>query len=396
MVTSHEGRGEPGAAARRDGEGATAAGGAEREGFAGSVTEAVERLKQLHGREQRGVLYVGIDLGTSRTAVATSTGIRCSVSSFVGYPRDMVARKALQRDVLFGDEALRHRLSVDLYRPLEHGVIKYSDGPGGASPLEVERNMQAAKDLIKHAVSLARPRGDELIYGVIGCPAQASIRNKQCIIEAAREVLDSVVICSEPFAVAYGLDILEDALVIDIGAGTVDLCRMKGAMPDETDQITNRFAGDFIDRELYRRLRERLPDAQFTIHQIKALKERYAFVTEHAEPVFATFPVRGKPRRFDVTEELRTACRSIIPPMIEGIEQLIGTFDPEFQERLRHNVVLGGGGSQIRGLGDYLEEALAEYGGARVRMVEEPVYAGANGALAIARDMPEDTWEELR
>ncbi|RME76106.1 MAG: hypothetical protein D6776_01860 [Planctomycetota bacterium] len=363
--------------------------------FDASVSKAVERLKTIEGQRQRGVLYVGIDLGTSRTAVATSTGIRASVSSFVGYPRDMVARKALGKDVLFGDEALRHRLSLDLYRPLEHGVIKFSDGADGVAPEEIERNMQAARDLIQHAVSLARPTGGELIYGVIGCPAQASIRNKQCIIEAAREVLDSVVICSEPFAVAYGLDLLEDALVIDIGAGTVDLCRMKGAMPDETDQITNRFAGDHVDRELYRRLKARLPEAQFTIHQIKRLKERYAFVSEQSRPVVATFTVRGKPRRFDVTDDMREACRSIIPPMVTGVEELIGTFDPEFQEVLRHNIVLGGGGSQIAGLGDYLEQALEEYGGARVRMVEEPVFAGANGALAIAKDMPEDTWEEL-
>jgi rod shape-determining protein MreB len=360
-----------------------------------SVSKAVERLKSIEGNRQRGVLYIGIDLGTSRTAVATSTGIRASVSSFVGYPKDMVARKALGRDVLFGDDALRHRLSLDLYRPLEHGVIKYSDGADGASDLEVTRNMQSARDLIQHAVSLARPRGGELIYGVIGCPAQASIRNKQCIIEAAREVLDSVVICSEPFAVAYGLDILEDALVIDIGAGTVDLCRMKGAMPDETDQITNRFAGDHVDRELFRRLKARLPEAQFTIHQVKRLKERYAFVTDESRPVIATFPVRGKPRRFDITDDMREACRSVIPPMVAGVEELVGTFDPEFQETLRNNIVLGGGGSQISGLGDYLEDALSEYGGAKVRMVEEPVYAGANGALAIAKDMPEDTWEDL-
>jgi rod shape-determining protein MreB len=363
--------------------------------IAGSVADTVAKLKELEAKRERGVLYVGIDLGTSRTSVAASNGVRATVWSFVGYPKDLVSRKALKKDVLFGKEALDNRLSVDLYRPLEKGVIKYSDGANGASEAEVERNMQAAKDLVKHAISLARPRKDELIYGVIGCPAQASIRNKQSIIEAAREVLDSVVICSEPFAVAYGLDVLTDALVIDIGAGTTDLCRMKGAMPDETDQITNSFAGDFVDQELFRLLKERCTGAQFTIHQVKELKERYSFVDELSQPVRIMLPVGGKPRQFDITAEVRKACISIVPPMVEAVEKLVATFDPEFQPRIRNNILLGGGGSQIHGLGRAIEEALQEYGGGRVRTVEEPVYAGANGALAIAQDMPEDTWEQL-
>ena len=361
-----------------------------------SVADTVARLKEIEARREKGVLYIGIDLGTSRTSVAASNGVRATCWSFVGYPRDLVSRKALKKDMLFGKEALDNRLSVDLYRPLEKGVIKFSDSSDGTSDAEVEKNMQAAKDLVKHAISLAKPRKEELIYGVIGCPAQASIRNKQSIIEAAREVLDSVVICSEPFAVAYGLNVLTDALVIDIGAGTTDLCRMKGAMPDESDQITNSFAGDHVDQHLFNLLRERCKGAQFTIHQVKELKERHAFVDDIAQPVRWTFPVDGKPRQFDVTNEIRDACRSIVPPMVEAVERLVATFDPEFQSRIRNNILLGGGGSQIRGLGRAIETHLQEYGGGKVFTVEEPCYAGANGSLAIAQDMPEDTWEQLR
>jgi rod shape-determining protein MreB len=34
-------------------------------------------------------------------------------------------------------------------------------------------------------------------------------------------------------------------------------------------------------------------------------------------------------------------------------------------------------------------------GGGHVTTVEEPVYAGANGALKIAHDMPKEFWEQL-
>lgn len=345
---------------------------------------------------ERGILYVGIDLGTSQTVISASNGVRDVVESFVGYPSDLVSRKLLERDVLFGRDALKNRLSLQMYRPLEKGVIKFSDDAAGATAEDVEGNLEAAKALVQHVVSLANPEPTDLVYGVIGCPAQASIRNKQSIIEAAREVLDSVVICSEPFAVAYGLGSLAGALVIDIGAGTTDLCRMKGAMPDEQDQVTLDEAGDFIDEQLFRLFKERCGGAQFNLNMVKEIKERHAFVTDSTEPVIVTFPVRGKPVEFDVTEEVRSACRMIIDPIVDAMEELIGSFDPEFQAALRSNVVLAGGGSRIFGLDKALEEALEELGGGRVRIVEEPVYAGANGALKIAYDMPEETWEQMR
>lgn len=366
------------------------------------IKEATPKLDPIaedgdgDGKKTKGVLYIGIDLGTSRTSVAASNGQRETVWSYVGYPKDVVSKKLLKRDVLYGKEALENRLALRMYRPLERGAIKYSDDTAGATAEEVQGNLDAAKALVRRAVELAAPKPGEVVYGVVGCPAQASIRNKQTIIEVAREVLDSVVICSEPFSVAYGLDMLTDCLVVDIGAGTTDLCRMKGAMPDEEDQITIPFAGDHLDQEISKLFKERCPNASFTINMVKEIKEKHAFVTESAEPVIVTFPVSGKPTEFDVTAELRKGCKRIVPPIVEALDRLIASFDPEFQSRLRDNVLLAGGGSQIHGLDRALEEALDPFGGGRVMCVEEPIYAGANGALKIAYDMPVETWEQLR
>ena len=67
----------------------------------------------------------------------------------------------------------------------------------------------------------------------------------------------------------------------------------------------------------------------------------------------------------------------------------------EFQAKMRNHVLLGGGGSQIGALGRAIEEALGEYGGGKVTTVEEPQYAGSNGALKIALDMPAEYWTEF-
>ena len=343
--------------------------------------------------KDHGVLYMGIDLGTSRTSVAASNGQRQTISSHVGYPKDVVSRKLLGKDVLFGDEAVEHRLSLRFYRPLASGVLKHSN----KTTDDVAGNQKAAADLIQEIIRLARPRGDELVYAVIGVPAQAAIHHKEAIVKAARASIDSVMLCSEPFAVAYGLDMLDNVLVIDIGAGTTDLCRMHGTMPEETDQITNTYAGDHVDELLASKIRTRYPQAQFTIKMIKDIKERFSNVSELMPPVVVELPVEGKPTPFDITEDMRSACRSIAPPIVDGLSQLIATFDPEFQHRLKNRVLLAGGGSQIKGLDLAIEnEMKRRLGHGRVLRIEEPVYGGANGALKIAHDMPAEYWERLK
>ncbi len=342
--------------------------------------------------KDRGVLYVGIDLGTSRTSVTASNGVRETIESFVGYPKDPVAMKLLKKEVLFGSEAREKRLSLNLHRPLEHGVLKFN-----ADGSENQDSRRAAMDLVKEIVRLSKPRKDELVYAVIGVPAQAQINNKDAILQAARESVDSVMLCSEPFSVAYGLDMLEDVLVIDIGAGTVDLCRMHGTMPEESDQITMNTAGDFVDEELGKEIAAAFPEAQFTKQMIKAIKERHSTVDANTEKITAELPVEGKPTEFEITEQVRTACQRIVPPIVEGLGKLISTFDPEFQDKLKGRVLLAGGGSQIRGLDRAISEEMQRtLGGGNVIRIEEPMYGGANGALKIAHDMPADYWEKLK
>lgn len=349
-----------------------------------------------NAKKKEGVLYVGIDLGTSRTSISASNGVRETVWSYVGYPKDVVSRKLLKKDVLFGKEAVEKRLSLDLYRPFEEGIIKYTTEREDLTEDKIAKHMKAAKDLVREALRRAKPRKDEYIYGVIGAPAQASIKNKSSIIESTRGIIDSVMICSEPFAVAYGLELLEDTLVIDIGAGTVDLCRMKGTMPAEEDQLTLTEAGDWLDKQLLALFKRKAPEASISIHQVKEIKERNAFVTDAAEPVRVEFIENGKPTVYDVTEEIRQGCRMIVPGIVKAIHKLVSTFDPDFQAKLRNNVLLGGGGSQIMGLGRVLEEAMQKMlGSGRVIQVEEPKYAGANGALKMAHDMPEEYWKRL-
>ncbi len=342
-------------------------------------------------------LYVGIDLGTSRSAIAASNGIRSVIPSIVGWPKDSIAKKLLKQAVLVGQDAVDNRLCLDTVVPLERGVIRGSDTPTESAEAvrDLERSLAATREILMHLVKEVTTEAGQLVYGVLGAPAQASVMNKKAIIKAAEGILDAVIVVSEPFSVAYGMDRLQDALVVDIGAGTTDLCRMYGAFPSEEDQLTLYSGGDSIDELLFGLVKDKGTDAQFNKNMLRTAKEQFGFVHGIDKEVKVSFPVNGKPQAIDITNEMKEACSSIIPEILESIQAMLRTFDPEFQHRIRQNVVLAGGGSQLEGLDEVLERGLSELGGGKVTKVEEPVYAGASGALKLAHDLPPDTWKPL-
>jgi rod shape-determining protein MreB len=340
-------------------------------------------------------VYVGMDLGTFKTSVASSTGVREVLPSAVGWPKDRVARLALGRDVVFGKDVIEQRMALDVVRPFAKGVLKYGAPGAGLTREQVDKHQQAARLLVGQALELTRPPAGARVCGVIGVPARASVLNKKVVLEAAAGAFDAAMVVSEPFAIAYGMNRLTDTLIIDIGAGTTDLCPVWGTFPREEDQVTVPVGGDYIDEYFCDALRALRPEARMSLNMAREVKEKYGFVHDADEKAVVTLPVEGRPRPFDVTGPLRDACRTIVPPLLDGLRELVARFDPEFQQRLLQNVVLGGGGSQLRGLDRVIEEALQEYGGGRVTKVGDAVYAGAAGALRLAMSMPPDCWEEL-
>src|SRR5262245_48946971 len=133
------------------------------------------------------------------------------------------------------------------------------------------------------------------------------------------------------------MNCLCDTLVIDIGAGTVDICPMFGTFPAEEDQVTLPIGGDLIDEAFQRRRKEQYPEAQVSINMAREIKEKHGFVHEVDEKAVVTLPVQGRPTPFDVSKPLKEACRTIVSPIITGLQNLFARFDPEFQQRLLKN-----------------------------------------------------------
>ncbi len=339
--------------------------------------------------ETNETLCVGIDLGTSRSSISASNGERHVIDSYVGWPLDMVARKLIQKPLLVGREALDSRSMLDLRRPMERGLIK--DGS--------KKDEEAVQEILRHLITQTglkqKNKTRSKVRAVVGVPAEAFRNSKQRLRSAMEGVADSVMLVSEPFAVAYGLEALLHALIIDIGAGTADFCVMQGRYPTEEDQRTLPNAGDSIDEQLLKLVREHHPEAQTSIHMIREWKEKWSFVGEAKQPVTVSVPVKGRATELDITSEMRGACESILAPVCETMLDLLTRVEPEYQAKVRNNVILAGGTSLIVGLSQAIEKALAELGGGHATVVKDPVFAGSDGGLAIARDASSSDWEKL-
>jgi rod shape-determining protein MreB len=336
------------------------------------------------------ILHVGIDLGTSRSSISASNGERFVVDSFVGWPADMVARKVLKREVLIGHEAVANRSMLDLHRPLERGLLKEGS----------EKDVEAVRELLKHLLRLVGVSANgkvssSNVRAVVGVPAAALRTNKQYLRNSMKGIVDSLMIVSEPFAVAYGLNALLHTLIIDIGAGTTDFCVMRGRYPTEEDQRTLTSAGDSIDQHLLKLIQERYPQANITIFMVREWKEKHSFVGDATQRVMVNAPVKGVPTELDITTEIKAACETLLPPTIETMLDLLSRVEPEFQERVRNNIILSGGGGLIRNLPEALGDALRQVGGGKVTYMKDPVFVGSDGGLALALDAPDTDWEKL-
>lgn len=330
-------------------------------------------------------IFIGVDFGTSKIAMTTSSGKSILEQNVVGYPKDAISSKFLKKEVLYGAEALKHRVALNIHRPIECGVLKTN-----------KEDLDAAKGLLEYCLNSLNLPDDAETYAILGVPAKASVLSKKILTEMTKDFFTGVMVASDPFCVAYELGLLENVMVVDIGAGTTDICRVRGTLPEPEDMTSFGKAGDYIDDSLIKSITSDYTSAMVTKEMAKRWKEEYGFVGEPSKDCEVDVPVDSSTIKLSIVQELKDACESIVPPIIEGITSLIATYDPDFREELRNNIIVSGGGSLIKNIDEFIEEELSIVGGGKVTVIkEDPFTAGSKGALKLAIDMPDDYWKKL-
>jgi rod shape-determining protein MreB len=328
-------------------------------------------------------LYLGIDLGTFQSSIAASNGQGETVETIVGKPKDPIARNFLKRDTLFGADALKNKLACNLYRPLAAGVAQ-----------DDENNLAAAKAFVTHLVESVDPEEFDEVYGVICSPSHISFVDKSNLVSILRGQVNAIMVVSEPFAVAFGLEEIGGSIVVDIGAGTVDVARVYGTFPNEDDETSLETAGDWIDEELKSMVEKKYTGAQLTKDMVRQWKEAGSYIGDDREMI-VELSVDGKKQVVDVGDLVGIACTNLVPHVVNAIKGIIAGADPEYQPIMRNNIILSGGGSLIEGLADAVAEGLADIGDVSVWCAEDPITKVATGALALAEAMPDDQYTSI-
>ena len=329
-------------------------------------------------------LYVGIDLGTYQSTIASSAGSIETIETVVGRPKDPVARNMLGRDVLFGSDALKNKLACTIYRPMAAGVAQ-----------DDESNLAAAKAFVTHLVETVDPEEYDEVFGVICSPSHVSFTDKSNLVATLRGQVNAIMVVTEPFATAYAIGEYSGSIVVDIGAGTTDVARLYGTFPSDDDQITIMEAGDWIDEQLMDLICKKYTGAQVTKDMVRRWKEEFSYVSGDTKEQMVELSVEGKKQVVDVGDLIKDACGMIISKVGGAVKSIIATADPEYQPILRNNIILSGGGSLIDGIADAVAAEIADIGDVTVSCVDDPIEKVAQGAMSLAQDMPDEQYTAI-
>lgn len=351
----------------------------------------------------RKVILVGFDLGTNKSCVlacaAGSGDIAVSkvVPSVVGYVKDGIVDGIISGNsrILFGDQAIQSALHATVIPPLAEGVVAH---------------MAAARDFLRHIRSLADPSGLAEIRAVIGVPANADESSRENIRQAAMGAFDRIILIPEPFLSALGyrdesrvgqpgyVDPVTNSLFVDIGGGTSDLCLVQGYFPSADDQISIRFAGDAIDSIIETELNRTYPNNGLSRTKIREIKEAHSYVGPIRKPIDVRVILAGKAHVLELGDVLGRSANSLVDRIYPALVTLISRASSDSVVTLLQNIVITGGGSQLKGIDTVLQQRLADdgYESPRVKLAGQDYkrYV-ALGALKAARSARENQWQVL-
>lgn len=348
-------------------------------------------------------LLIGLDWGTNTSCLTASFSDGSSVEkkvlipTVVGYADDGILDGILpgEDQMLFGDQAIRHAMHLREVRPLYNGVIE---------------DLKAARDFALHIKSQLEGFDASETRAVIGVPARADSNAREHIREAVKGVFEKVILVPEPFLAALGMrdetklfspnyvDPVSNALFIDIGGGSTDLCVIQGYYPKPEDQRSFPFAGDGIDKLFAQELEQAFPDNGLTSAKIRTLKEEHSYVGKIRQTIPVSVTIAGREKQLEIGEQLGVACSVLVEKIFKETKALIEQCNSDSVGELLQNIIITGGGSRIKNIDTCLQSMLEEDGfsNPKVRIAGEDYKEFvALGALKTARRAKERQWQNL-
>ena len=325
---------------------------------------------------------IGIDLGTANTLVwVKGRGIVINEPSIVAVNQktgQVVAVGAQAKDMMGRTPA--HIMAV---QPVIDGVIS---------------DFEITAEMLAYLINKAQAGHPKLLGPrvVIGVPSGITSVEVRAVRDAARAAgAREVHVVEEPMAAAIGIELPvhspTGSMVIDIGGGTTDVgvISLGGLVKSRNVRI----AGDRFNSDIVSHLRN---EFKILIGDKTAEDTKIAIASVSAGKIPLEVIVRGRdlvtglPREMTISDQdVRNAIGHSIEELVESVKEVLETTPPEIlADIMQRGVYLAGGGALIRGLPEFLEDAL----GVPVVVAPDPLTAVVRGTGTILNEL--DSYRE--
>ncbi len=320
---------------------------------------------------------IGIDLGTANTLVhVKGRGIVINEPSIVAVNQKtgQVVAVGTQAKEMLG----RTPPHIVAIRPVIDGVIS---------------DFEITSEMLSYLISKAQSGHPKMLGPrvVIGVPSGITSVEVRAVRDAARAAgAREVHVIEEPIAAAIGIELPihepRGSMVIDIGGGTTDVgvISLGGLVRGRNVRI----AGDRFNNDIVSHLRN---EFKMLIGEKTAEDVKIAIASVVAGRLPFEVTIRGRdlvtglPREITVSDQdVRNAIGHSMEELIDSVKQVIEVTPPEIlADVMQRGVHLCGGGALIRGLPEFLEDAL----GVPVVVAPDPLTAVVRGTGVVLDDL---------
>lgn len=318
---------------------------------------------------------IGIDLGTSKTVIFSSSKV-C-----LEQPNLVTVNNESWEPLYFGDKAKqtlgRTPDSLSCVSPIERGVIADYD----IAEIMLKTYMQQAfgNKILRPKIMATLPAGlTELQHHSLANAVESAGGRNISVIEG-------------PLAIAFGLELdfntPKGSLIVDIGAGTTDIAviSMGGIAACESFKTASL---DF-DTQIIRYVRK---EYNIEIGPLTAEAIKIKIGTAVKRDIEIAMVAKGRnvftglPETFEISSsEVYEAINDTVNTICNAIRLVLQNTDPDLvADVMAEGMYLTGGGSCLYGI----DSKLSEYLGLKVHCLEDPAYSVVKGA-AVALKKPE-------
>ena len=320
---------------------------------------------------------IGIDLGTANTLVyVKGRGIVINEPSLVALNQKTGQVVAVGREAK--EMVGRTPPHIKAVQPVVDGVIS---------------DFEVTAEMLSYLIRKAQGGRTKLLGPrvAVGVPSGITSVEVRAVRDAARSAgAREVHIIEEPLAAAIGIELPihepTGSMIIDIGGGTTDIGIVSlGGLVNARNVRT---AGDRFNTDIvsYARNEFKILIGDRTAEDIKIALANVAAGRERLEMIARGRDlVTGLPREIVMTDQdVRNAIGHSIEELVEAVKEVLESTPPELiGDIMQRGIFLVGGGAQIRGLNEFLTQAL----GMPVIVDKEPLTAVVRGTALVLEDI---------